>query len=90
MANILNADLWDWVDPETSKVTRLRRGDEVPDRIISFTEDGGKSMFEGWRPVLTKSENEPLTESETGATTAASYQKSSGTSSAKGAESDKK
>ncbi|HJS81851.1 MAG TPA: hypothetical protein VJ742_03355 [Nitrososphaera sp.] len=54
MATILNVDHWDWVHPETQKVTRLRRGDEVPAEVLSFIEDGGDSMYGGRNPVLLK------------------------------------
>lgn len=57
MPNILNVDHWDWVHPETQKVIRLRRGDEIPAEVLSFTDDGGDSMFQGPHPVILKTEN---------------------------------
>lgn len=30
----LNVDHWDWVNPETQKVLKLRRGDEVPPEVL--------------------------------------------------------
>jgi hypothetical protein len=34
MAYLLNVDQWDWVNPETQKVIRLRRGDEIPGEVL--------------------------------------------------------
>lgn len=56
MANILNYDHWDWVHPETNKVLRLRKGDVVPDEVLSFSEDK-EAFFVGPRPVLLKGED---------------------------------
>ena len=70
MANILNVDHWDWVHPETQKITRLNRGDEVPAEILSFTEDGGDSMFQGRNPVLLKTEDSRESGSKTEASAA--------------------
>ena len=55
MAAILNYDQWDWVHPKTNKVTRLVKGDEVPDEILSFSGDPD-AFFAGPRPVLLKKE----------------------------------
>jgi hypothetical protein len=55
MTSILNIDHWDWVDPETNRVVRLRRGDEVPDRVLSFSEDP-EAFYLGRNPVMLKGE----------------------------------
>ena len=34
MAYLLNVDAWDWVNPETQKIIRLRRGDEIPGEVL--------------------------------------------------------
>lgn len=34
MAWLLNVDQWDWINPETQKVHRLRRGDKVPGEVL--------------------------------------------------------
>lgn len=56
MASILNVDHWDWVDPETNRVVRLRRGDEVPERVLGFSEDR-EAFFLGRNPVMLKGED---------------------------------
>lgn len=55
MANILNVDHWDFVNPETQKVLKLRKGDEVPAEVLGFMEDQ-EAFFAGPRPVLLKKE----------------------------------
>jgi hypothetical protein len=62
MANILNVDLWDWVHPETQKVYRLRKGDEVPAEVLDFTDDK-ESFFAGPRPVLLRQDDSRETSS---------------------------
>jgi hypothetical protein len=31
----LNADYWDWTNPDTQKVLRLRRGDTLPAEVVN-------------------------------------------------------
>lgn len=56
MAYRLNVDMWDWVNPETQKVLRLRRGDEVPAEVLETAEDK-EAFFAGPRPVLLRDED---------------------------------
>lgn len=57
MAYTLNIDTWDWVNPETQKVTRLRKGDEVPAEILNQDGIDIEEMTKGRNPqLLTKQE----------------------------------
>ena len=62
MGYTLNVDHWDWVNPETQKVTRLRRGDEVPAEVldnegidIDVLSDPNTQL----RPMFLKGEDSP-------------------------------
>jgi hypothetical protein len=48
----LNIDHWDWVDPETQKVTRLRRGDTVPAGVVNQEGVDKDEVTKGPRPVF--------------------------------------
>lgn len=54
MGYTLNVDHWDWVDPETQKVVRLRRGDKVPANVLSQEGMDEEELTKGNRPVLLK------------------------------------
>ena len=54
MGYTLNVDFWDWVDPETQKVVRLRRGDEVPAKVLSQEGIDEEELTKGLRPILLK------------------------------------
>lgn len=58
MGYTLNVDHWDWVDPETQKVVRLRRGDAVPANILSQEGMDEEELTKGFRPVLLKGTGE--------------------------------
>jgi hypothetical protein len=48
----LNIDHWDWVDPETQKVTRLRRGDTVPVGVVNQEGVDKDEVTKGSHPVF--------------------------------------
>jgi len=50
----LNVDHWDWVDPETQKVHRLRRGDDVPAGVLDQEGIDVEEMSSGRAPQLLK------------------------------------
>jgi hypothetical protein len=48
MGYTLNVDHWDWVDPESQKVIRLRKGEEGVD---------ADELSKGWRPLFLSNED---------------------------------
>ena len=52
MSYTLNVDHWDWVNPETQKVVRLRKGDDVPAEVLDQEGIDVKVLSEGFRPVF--------------------------------------
>lgn len=52
MGYTLNIDHWDWVDPETQRVVRLRRGDKVPANVLSQEGMDEEELTKGFRPIL--------------------------------------
>ena len=59
MAYTLNIDHWDWVNPETQKVVRLRRGDEVPAEVLDNEGIDKDALSGSWNPVFLKAEDSP-------------------------------
>jgi hypothetical protein len=51
-AYTLNIDHWDWVHPETQKVTRLRRGDAVPAEVLNQEGVDKDEVTKGPHPVF--------------------------------------
>lgn len=57
MAYTLNIDTWDWINPETQKVTKLRKGDDVPQEVLNQDGIDIEEMTKGRNPqLLTKQE----------------------------------
>jgi hypothetical protein len=48
----LNIDHWDWVNPETQKVLRLRHGDKVPSEVVNQEGVDTEEVTKGPRPVF--------------------------------------
>jgi hypothetical protein len=57
MGYTLNVDHWDWVDPESQKVIRLRKGDEVPSEVLSQEGVDADELSKGWRPLFLSNED---------------------------------
>jgi hypothetical protein len=57
MGYTLNVDQWDWIDPETQKVTRLRRGDKVPSVVLAQEGIDEEELTKGNFPILLKGED---------------------------------
>lgn len=57
MGYTLNVDHWDWVNPETNKVTRLRKGDDVPTEVLDQEGIDKDELLKGTRPVLLSKED---------------------------------
>ena len=54
MGYTLNVDMWHWVNPETQKVIRLSRGDDVPQEVLDQEGIDIESMTSGRAPQLLK------------------------------------
>lgn len=52
MAHTLNIDFWDWVNPETQKVVKLRKGDEVPAEVLNQEGIDVEELSNGRAPML--------------------------------------
>jgi ribonuclease I len=59
MGFTLNVDHWDWVNPETQKVVRLRRGDEVPSEVLDQEGIDVKELSSSWNPVFLSAQDSP-------------------------------
>lgn len=70
MGYTLNVDHWDWVNPETQKVVRLRRGDEVPGEVLNQEGINLEELEVGRNPIFLKQSSDesreagPKTEAE--------------------------
>lgn len=52
MAYTLNIDTWDWINPETQKVLRLRKGDDIPEEVLAQEGIDIEEMTKGRNPQL--------------------------------------
>lgn len=59
MGYTLNFDMWNWVNPETQKVTKLSKGDEVPAEVLNQEGVDVDALSQGFNPVFLKSEPPP-------------------------------
>jgi hypothetical protein len=58
MGYTLNVDLWEWVNPETQKVTKLNRGDEVPAEVLEQDGVDAEQLSSGRNPTFLKDDSE--------------------------------
>lgn len=87
MGFTLDIDHWDWVNPETQKVLRLRRGDEVPSEVLDQEGIDTDELTQGFRPMFLKGQSEEVREQAGPKTESAATSQEAQSSSPKRAES---